>query len=329
MKASTVQSLFWTATAVAVGVMGWQFYVYWTNRGTVLKPETGEGLIKRIRAPKDEVQQIRKSYQAYDSIQVVNLRGIAPPKPVTEDPTKTETKPTVQYNPLDSILDVRAVQFDPEGSNSFAIVNWKDSQISELDRKRHIAIRQGEWFVKPYEKKWKVKLIEIERVVFESDDGKEATRPVAKIKSPISLNQDGGAGAGSQPATGDRRPYNYETPETTKKLSETEYWLSKRDYGDAQEKGLDVIGRDIQTTPYLDNKTKRPAGLRLKSVRPDSLPDRLGLREGDIVRELNGASIKSTADVYAFAKEHPDVRDVELSVERYGRIVKILYRLPN
>jgi uncharacterized protein YndB with AHSA1/START domain len=47
-----------------------------------------------------------------------------------------------------------------------------------------------------------------------------------------------------------------------------------------------------------------PAGLEVTSVQPDTFADRLGMKAGDLLVELGGASVFSFAEVQFFTKEH-------------------------
>ena len=65
-------------------------------------------------------------------------------------------------------------------------------------------------------------------------------------------------------------------------------------------------------------------GLRLIKVPPGSLPELLGLKEGDIIVEIDGKRIKSASDVLAMARAGGTVRDVPIKYLRGDEELSVL-----
>ncbi len=64
------------------------------------------------------------------------------------------------------------------------------------------------------------------------------------------------------------------------------------------------------------------AGLEVVSVQPDTFAGRLGLRKGDLLVELGGASVFSLAEVQFFTKEHGSGERAEAAWVRSGRLMR-------
>lgn len=80
-----------------------------------------------------------------------------------------------------------------------------------------------------------------------------------------------------------------------------------------------------QATPtYRDG---RPAGFRLTNVRNDSMFGRLGVRNGDILRSVNGQTIDSPQRAMALYEGLMSQSEIRIEVERRGRTQTLTYRI--
>lgn len=329
MKASTIRLGTWIAAALVAGVGGWQLWLFLKERDKRLFAADVGTISQQLRAPKKQDQALRKPVEFYDPIRRVNVRGVEPPKPVPA--SMAASGPVIKFNPLESVVELKGTLLSsPDSKLSGAFVTWKDSQISEKDKKSRVLIYEGDAFPPPYHNKYKVSRIDA-RAMFVVDEMGKELEPL-KLKELTLTMTSSRPGAGESRPGGDlaaeSRPADYAPPTETTKKSETEYWVSADDAKKIADEGLDLIGREVHTAPYLDPKTKRPAGLRITLIRPNSVASKFGLKEGDVVRELNGTAIKSTSDIYTFSQENPTVKNLALSFERYGRTVTLNYVLP-
>jgi len=330
MKASTIRLGTWLAAALVASVGVWQLVLFLKERDKRLFAADAGTISQQLRAPKKQDQTLRKAIDFYDPIRKVNVRGVEPPKPI--DPSKlASSAPAIQLNPLETVVELKGTLLSaPDSKLSGAFVVWKDSQISEKDKKNRVLIFEGDAFPPPYDKKYKVARIDARAMIVVDENGKEM--PALKLKELTLTMTSSRPGAGESRPGGDlaaeSRPSDYAPPSETTKKSETEYWVSADDAKKIADEGLDLIGREVHTAPYLDPKTKRPTGLRITLIRPNSVASKFGLKEGDVVRELNGTPIKSTSDIYTFSQENPTVKNLALSFERYGRTVTLTYVLP-
>lgn len=77
--------------------------------------------------------------------------------------------------------------------------------------------------------------------------------------------------------------------------------------------------------PYFDKGL--PAGIRLSRIRPGSVPDRMGLQNGDVVRGVDGTPIRTLPDAVKLLRAFQAGGDLGLEVLRGGRPRRIRYRV--
>jgi serine protease Do/serine protease DegQ len=80
---------------------------------------------------------------------------------------------------------------------------------------------------------------------------------------------------------------------------------------------------DIARAAHLAVST----GALVERVAPDSPADRAGLRAGDVVTVLNGRSIRSSSDLRNRIGLTPAGEDIELEINRAGRILAVRMRV--
>lgn len=93
-------------------------------------------------------------------------------------------------------------------------------------------------------------------------------------------------------------------------------------YNDA----LDDIGsmmRQIKFRPHFSEG--EPDGLMVYGIRPNSVFRKIGLRNGDIIKEVNGVGIVSENDVPSLLTEIEDQDDLKLTLFRRGKIKELTY----
>lgn len=332
MKASTIKALLWGATVLVAIPCIWQLVDFAFLGGRVKRttiPNT-EDIRKSVKKPDAAPKPLRPPKEEYEVIKQVNVSGVRPKAPVEVATRPTEVERPPDINPLDTVVGLRGVWIDGgDPTQSVAIVFWKDPQISSEDKKKILALKVGTWLPKPYDKTYRLKRVEPRKAIFEvAEEGGFRELPAIALGETRALIPTVAASRPGHRTESGPAAERYAPPAETLKIAEYEYLLSEKDTRVVQEKGLEMIGRDVHTAPYLDPKTKKPEGIIVKSVRQDSLPAKLGLRDNDIVRGVNNTAIRSNADIYSFAKANPDVKEVSIAIERFGRTIHVVYRLP-
>jgi uncharacterized protein YndB with AHSA1/START domain len=132
----------------------------------------------------------------------------------------------------------------------------------------------------------------------------------------------------------------FESTETGTRIT-----MTQSGFGNASEADLSGVSRGIDETIadlilYLETGVAFPrhhhgerswigfsgrellAGLQVASVQPDTFAHRLGLRSGDLLVELGGASVFSFAEVQFFTKEHAPGEQGSAAWIRDGQLIR-------
>ena len=80
----------------------------------------------------------------------------------------------------------------------------------------------------------------------------------------------------------------------------------------------------VRVRPHYRNG--RPDGLMLTQIRPNTIFTRLGLRNGDVIQNVDGKEIGSPDDIMGFYEELKSGSSVSLQIKRRGRQKNLSYR---
>jgi len=91
---------------------------------------------------------------------------------------------------------------------------------------------------------------------------------------------------------------------------------------------LEALAGEVRIVPAHDAQ-RRPVGMTLSNIPRGSLLARLGLRDGDTVHRVNGASVATLADAMAVAAEldDPSVREIRVALTRRGKAHEVVVDL--
>jgi general secretion pathway protein C len=81
----------------------------------------------------------------------------------------------------------------------------------------------------------------------------------------------------------------------------------------------------VKVRPHF--KDGKPDGLTLSHIRPNSIFKEMGLKNGDIVKGVNGKDIQSVDDALKFYENLKSSTSVELQIERKGEQLSIGYQI--
>ncbi|MEM6452043.1 MAG: HhoA/HhoB/HtrA family serine endopeptidase [Cyanobacteria bacterium P01_D01_bin.105] len=79
------------------------------------------------------------------------------------------------------------------------------------------------------------------------------------------------------------------------------------------------VRESINADPNSEFRVEADSGVLVAGVVPDSPAARAGLREGDVLSEVNGAAITTGKDVQKAVESNGLNRDIQLQIERQGR----------
>jgi S1-C subfamily serine protease len=94
--------------------------------------------------------------------------------------------------------------------------------------------------------------------------------------------------------------------------------LMKETFGKGAQPLPDVEDVDARIVPALIDK--EPSGFFIYNIRPDSLFDRAGLRDGDVVREANGKPLDVESGPCALVDALTSAQPLALGIERKQRM---------
>ncbi len=83
------------------------------------------------------------------------------------------------------------------------------------------------------------------------------------------------------------------------------------------------IMNQIRIRPYFSKGS--PDGVMVYGIRPDSVFSRAGLRNGDIVREINGTPVASVEEASALLADLEQIGSIQATLLRSGQVRQITY----
>lgn len=94
-------------------------------------------------------------------------------------------------------------------------------------------------------------------------------------------------------------------------------------------KELDETLKDPQQFNYLGRIAPNPSGggVRMEAAPPGSLPAKLGLQPGDVIRKVNGQTVLSPGDLALLYQKFGTVSTIQAEVQRGGNTVFLSYSI--
>lgn len=83
--------------------------------------------------------------------------------------------------------------------------------------------------------------------------------------------------------------------------------------------------RQAQAIPYLENG--KTTGFQIRTIQPGSLIAQLGLKQGDILREINGLPLNSPEKALQIFGQLRQARQVSVGLERRGKAMSFAYEI--
>ena len=86
---------------------------------------------------------------------------------------------------------------------------------------------------------------------------------------------------------------------------------------------LDTMMGQIKFRPHFSEG--EPDGLMVYGIRPKSVFRKIGLRNGDIIKDINGATVNSNEDISPLLTEIKDQENLKISIFRRGKAKELIY----
>lgn len=119
-----------------------------------------------------------------------------------------------------------------------------------------------------------------------------------------------------------------QAPTKTRMTEPDHYELGSEDLALMGDMPEDEVFAAVKVTPQRDPATGRSRGLRIRSLKADSVFVRQGLRENDVLLAVNGIPATSQADLLRQLRTLGPTERIEIKFERAGAVRSQYYLLP-
>ncbi len=147
-------------------------------------------------------------------------------------------------------------------------------------------------------------------------DGEERTFTITDIADDSVVLDRGGEQyvlSRTVPPAGEDPGAEDPAPDAVRRAGDGEYVLDRRDLR-RRLANLDSVATEIRAIPNFEDGA--PTGYRVFGIKSGSLYERLGLRNGDIVRRVNTVALTDPTRAFAILQELPRERRVTLEISR-------------
>jgi len=90
-------------------------------------------------------------------------------------------------------------------------------------------------------------------------------------------------------------------------------------------RNINQLMSQIRIRPHFNRG--RPDGLSVNNIKRQSIFNKMGLRNGDIIQGVNGKKIKTVDDVMSLYQQLSSVSDVDLEIKRRGKSMNMQYQI--
>lgn len=116
--------------------------------------------------------------------------------------------------------------------------------------------------------------------------------------------------------------------ENTTRVGENMYRLGFEDMDQIGQNYPSIISSEISHRRYVDPRT-RQSGILLTRVQPGGVAARHGIREGDIIKSINGTPVASPQEVVTFVKNNAETTTTwNVVIENMGQERTVVYESP-
>ncbi|HEX6885454.1 MAG TPA: PDZ domain-containing protein [Planctomycetota bacterium] len=330
----------WIGSLVSGGLLVSAVYGFLRDREELAIEVPDERLSAVLDSVKKPAEQ-KSDHVEYRLVErVFNLydwSGKEKPKPV-EKPDGG-APPPVPKVPVASLLRVLAIKVDTAWpARSLAYVKFVDQKLSAHTQRDDLILRPEERLFEPYQDV-RVAAITAEGVRFAFDDTARPEETVAPPPYVSSLRGDlgivlvGPDGIQSPPvrkqigsAAPDAPLWN---PEQLTQIRKNEWQVGTATLEELDRDYSRILSRDISYQTHKNPRNGEAEGIKVNYVRPDSIPARAGVTEGEVLKSINGHKVTSVNDAVAFVKANANTTSSWIGLfEKQGREFTRTYHSP-
>lgn len=342
----------------------WIFHIFFFFSSSYLLAQTTSHIV-RLRLPHQRAFALQEKSTAQDSGYQRNVRAhyailnqknlfdekqqavtppVAPRVTTQKEPPKTykPCDPNASYRRSQLPLQLKGTSVASDPSYSVAILYDAKSQslvaVRPGDKYQGIVIcdiEAGPLFTKKVKRKEFIAVSEGKSVAVEREE-----EVVDKKPSYVKLDRGNGQfeylEQGAPPGSGAGNYQNdlykqYRRLRDTnlnlsqiRKTGNQEYALS-RDLLESVTKRLDVLASQAAIVPYFQKG--QPAGFRIYHIRPNSLYQKLGLTNGDVIQRINGYEFTSPQKALEAYSNLMSAKNLSVEVLRGGKLQNYSYEI--
>jgi hypothetical protein len=263
-----------------------------------------------------------KRYEQYKVLQDLNITGYVAPPPEIENPTEAV---------VTAILAAEDVEVPMIQSPNAAWVQGR-GETAKGDKFAGAFRVIGETFELPNKVGLKLRLktvqpgwIEIEAI----ESGEVVTVYALTYEvdaAHVFAGTERAEGAGGDAGSGEGPVFV--NPTVTRETEPYSYAVGKDDVKALESMSQEEVLSSLPHRVHRDAMSNEIDGLRIVSVPPNSIFERLGLRADDIVMEVNGQPATDRDQLYESMRKL-DTNTLKVRIMRLGGVRTLTFRLPN
>ena len=315
MNIQRIKALVWLGALAVGGLLAWVVTDFLQNKQELEKYVDKDTITSVLQDQVEEPEPPKDERVAVDDLNKVfhEMPWVARPEVRQTTTTTVQEEPKVLRTPVADLLRVLALNVDLEdGENSTAYVRFLDTELERLRRepKKQI-LHAGERLGGSHDGIL-VEAITVEGVRFTFDEEGREPEVVAAADFVSSGPGIVKVPEGQDPILPERTPIpgmrgDYQLrSKTTVPIRQNEFQIGSDEARDLGEHYPTILSRDVSYRQARDPKTGDVKGLQITKVSPNSLPARHGLEAGEVLKSINGHTVRSVNDAVAFVKQNAE-----------------------
>jgi len=257
------------------------------------------------------------------------------PPPIVVQTTEDTTKVEIPKTPIADILKVLVVQVDstdPAGSKAY--VKYIDPALQRRHNEpRERFLLRDQRLTGQYQN---VRVVDITAggVVFGFDEEGRAQETVPAAGYPdrqdiVVVGADGVIRPQQERLIPTKGDYVSPRLRVSREVRRNEFQIGTDTAKEIEENFSAILSRDLQYRQARNPGDGSIQGIQITKVKPDSLPAKHGITEGEIVKSINGHRVTSVNEAVAYVKKESDTTDTWVVVfEKQGREFTRTYKSP-
>lgn len=338
MNIQRIQSLSWLG-AILVGVtLGSEVADFLRNKDALREPTVSEA--DATRALKHQVEEpapLEDTRVSVDEVETIfhttSWSGVERVEPVA--PVVTPEKPKVVHTPVSELLSVLAIQMDLEdATRSIAFVKFLDPSLAQLRREPSFQILHVDERLGGKYQNVRVAEVHLDGVLFAFDDEEREPELVHALEYdaegaaivPVDPDQVKSPRRDSLIAR-DGQPF-MPPPRQFEQVRPNRFEIGTDEIRDLDQNYSEILSRDLSYRSARD-RAGNMIGIQVTRVAKGSLPERAGLAPGEVLKSINGHSVRSVAEAIKFVKQNAETTNTwEAVFEKQGREFTRTYTSP-